>query len=396
MNKSNTTYGFTTSSIHCGEEPDYGTCGNVVAPIHLSTTFARKDVMKPTNGFDYSRTINPTRQALESKLAAVEGSKYAFAFSSGFGACSMVLFSTLHAGDNMIALDDVYTGTKRVINGVLRDRFGVDVTYVSHTDFDAVEKAIRPNTRICWCEGLSNPSLNMVDISALSELLHRHGVLLVVDNTFMSPYFMRPLALGADIVVHSSTKYMCGHSDVISGVVMCNNDQVAKDLFFSQNAIGSVLSPIDSYMLMRGMKTMSVRMERHQQNAMQIARYLEQHPMVDHVLYPGLESHPQHELVKRQCTGFSGMITFELKDNGNPMVAKEFVENLNMIALAESLGGVESLIEIPSMMTNVSNSTPEERAALGINDLMVRLSVGIEETEDLIADIDQAFAAVSK
>jgi len=385
----NNPMGFATAAIHCGEEPNYNTCGNVVAPIHLSTTFARKQVDKPTGGFDYSRTINPTRKALETKLAAIEGARHALAFGSGFAAVSMALFATLKAGDHLIALNDVYCGTKRVIDGVLQRRWGVEVSYVDQTRLEAVEEAIKPNSRMVWIEGLSNPLLNMVDIAALAQLVHKHGLLLGVDNTFMSPYFLRPLALGADIVVHSSTKYMSGHSDVISGAVMVNDDELRKELAFCQNAIGAVLSPWDSYMLMRGLKTMAVRMERHQQNAMTVAQYLEKHPRVKRVIYPGLESHPQHELIKRQCSGYSGMITFELADNGDPRAACKFVESLNHIALAESLGGVESLIEIPSLMTNIGSS-PEDCDALGINDLMVRLSVGIEDVNDIIADITQA------
>jgi len=391
MNQTNRNkpFGFATAAIHCGEEPNYNTCGNVVAPIHLSTTFARKQVDKPTGGYDYSRTINPTRKALETKLAALEGARYALAFGSGFAAVSMALFATLKAGDHLIALNDVYCGTKRVIDGVLQRRFGVDVSYVDQTRLEAVEEAVTPRSRMVWIEGLSNPLLNMVDIKALADLAHRHGMLLGVDNTFMSPYFLRPLELGADIVVHSSTKYMSGHSDVISGAVMCNDDEIRKELAFCQNAIGAVLSPWDSYMLMRGLKTLAVRMERHQSNAMTIARFLENHPRIKRVIYPGLESHPQHELIKRQCSGFGGMITFELTDNGNKRAACDFVESLNHIALAESLGGVESLIEIPSLMTNIGSS-PEDCDTLGINDLMVRLSVGIEDVNDLIDDLSQA------
>jgi len=386
---------FDTAAIHCGEEPDYRTCGNVVAPIHLSTTFARKQVDKPTGGYDYSRTINPTRKALETKLAALEGARYALAFGSGFAAVSMALMATLHAGDHLIALDDVYCGTKRVIDGVMQRRFGVEVTYVDHRNFlQAVEDAMRPNTRLVWIEGLSNPLLSMVDIAQLAQLVHRHGVLLGVDNTFMSPYCMRPLQLGADIVVHSTTKYMSGHSDVISGAVMVNDDQLRADLAFCQNAIGAVLSPWDSYMLMRGLKTLAVRMQRHQQNAMTIARWLEQHPRVSRVIYLGLESHPQHQLAQRQCTGYGGMITFVINPaDGDPRAACRFVENLQHIALAESLGGVESLIEVPSLMTNIGSS-PDDCETLGINDLMVRLSVGIEDVDDLIADLQRGFDAI--
>jgi len=391
MNKTDSTKtSFATAAIHCGEEPDYTTCGNVVAPIHLSTTFARKRVDEPTGGFDYSRTINPTRKALETKLAALEGSRYAFAFGSGFAAVSMALFATLHAGDHLIALNDVYCGTKRVIDGVLNKRFGVAVSYVDQTHpLESILQAITPASRLVWIEGLSNPLLNMVDIKEIASFCHQHNLLLGVDNTFMSPYLLRPLELGADIVVHSSTKYMSGHSDVVSGVVMVNDEQLRTDLAFCQNAIGAVPSPWDCYMLMRGLKTLSVRMERHQHNALVIANWLQQHPRVARVIYPGLPSHPQHELIKRQCSGFGGMITFELADNGNPRAACQFVERLNTIALAESLGGVESLIEIPSLMTNIGSS-PDDCKELGINDLMVRLSVGIEDVNDLIADIDQA------
>jgi Cystathionine beta-lyases/cystathionine gamma-synthases len=291
--------GFATKAIHAGEEPDFrdGATGDVVVPIHLSTTFARKKVTEPTAGYEYTRSLNPTRKALESKLAALENAKYGLAFSSGLAAETTVLLSLLKTGDHIVAFDDLYGGTKRLLNHVFTS---YEVSYADATDVSLVEKAIKPHTRLVWIESPSNPLLKLSDIKAIAELSHKHGLILVVDNTFLSPYFQKPLDLGADIVVHSSTKYIGGHSDVLGGAVLLNNSDYYERIQYHQNAVGAVLPPFDSYLTARGIKTLAVRLEQHQKNALAIAHYLQQHPKVKKVIYPGLESHPQHALAKRQ------------------------------------------------------------------------------------------------
>lgn len=387
MNKQHN-YGFATKAIHAGEEPDYreGATGDVVVPIHLATTFARKHVTEPTGGYEYIRTANPTRKALENKLAALENAAYGLAFSSGLAAESTVLMSLLKPEDHVVAFDDLYGGTKRLFNNVF-NKFEFVVSYVDATNPKNIEQAIRPNTKIIWIETPSNPLLKISDIKAISEISHKHNVILVVDNTFLSPYFQNPLDLGADIVVHSTTKYIGGHSDVLGGAALTNNTSYYEKIAYNQNAIGAVISPFDSYLTLRGLKTLALRMNQHQKNALEIAHYLEKHPKVNKVIYPGLESHPQHDLAKKQMKGFGGVLSFELK--GTLEDAETFLSKLNVFALAESLGGVESLIELPSLMTH-SSVAKEVREKIGITDTLIRVSVGLEDINDLIADLEQA------
>ena len=379
--------GFTTKAIHVGEEPKRMQYGDVVSPIHLSTTFAKESLDEVESGYVYSRSANPTRDNLEKKLAALENAKYALAFSSGLAAETTILLSLLKKGDHVIAFDDLYGGTKRLFNRVM-ERFGIGFTYVDLRDLALFKKSIMENTRMVWIETPTNPLMKLADIKAISELAHEHGLIVVVDNTFASPYFQQPLTLGADIVVHSVTKYLGGHSDVVGGAVMVSDDELHEKMRFHQNAVGAILSPFDSWLVMRGVKTLAVRMERHQYNALRIAEYLENHPLVDKVYYPGLESHPQHDLAKRQMKGYGGMLSFELK--GGLEEARKFVEALEIFALAESLGGVESLIEIPALMTHASVPR-EERLKVGIKDSLIRVSVGIEDLEDLIEDMEKGF-----
>jgi cystathionine gamma-lyase len=382
-------YGFSTKAIHVGEEPDFreGATGDVVTPIHLSTTFARKKVDEPTAGYEYTRSLNPTRNSLETKLASLENARYGFAFTSGLAAESTILLSLVKPGDHIIAFDDLYGGTKRLINQVFNN-FGFEVSFVDAVDPQNVRSAIKANTKLVWLESPTNPLLKLSDIRAISEITKEHGVVLVVDNTFLSPYFQKPLDLGADVVVHSSTKYIGGHSDVLGGSVMLNNTELYEKIQYHQNAVGAVLPPFDSYLTLRGIKTLALRMERHNENALEIAHYLERHPKVKKVIYPGLESHPQHELATTQATGYGGVVSFEI--DGTIDDAKAFLEKLDLFALAESLGGVESLIELPAVMTHASVAK-EVREQIGISDTLIRISVGVEDVDDLIADLEQAF-----
>ncbi len=381
-------YGFATKAIHAGEEPDFreGATGDVVVPIHLSTTFARKKVAEPTGGYEYTRSLNPTRKALETKLASLENAQYGLAFSSGLAAESTILLSLLKPGDHIVAFDDLYGGTKRLFNHVFSD-FGFEVSYVDATNSSFVEKAIQPNTKLVWIETPSNPLLKISDIKAISTITKKHRLILVVDNTFLSPYFQKPLNLGADIVVHSSTKYIGGHSDVLGGAVLVNNQAYYERIQYHQNAVGAVLAPFDSYLTLRGIKTLALRLEQHQKNALEIALYLEKHPKLNKVIYPGLKSHPQYALAKTQTSGFGGVLSFEIK--GTITDAERFLEKLHVFALAESLGGVESLIELPSLMTHASVAK-EVRDKIGITDTLIRVSVGVEDVKDLIADLEQA------
>ncbi len=383
---------FETKVIHTGEEPDLerGT-GDVVVPIHLSSTFARKEVDVPTRGYEYSRTGNPTRDALEKRLAALEEAAFGLAFSSGMAAESTLAMTLLQTGDHILAFDDLYGGTRRLFNRVLSPNFKVEATYVDARDPQNVKEAIRNNTRLVWLESPTNPLMKICDISAIAGIVKEADSLVVVDNTFLSPYFQKPLLLGADVVVHSSTKYLNGHSDSIGGAVMLSDENLYKRLKFNQNAMGAILSPFDSYLVLRGTKTLAVRMKQHEQNAFRLAKYLEKHHRVRKVYYPGLASHPQYDLAHRQTTGSGGMLSFEI--DGGLQEAKRFLENLKLFALAESLGGVESLIEHPASMTHAS--VPKEtREKVGLTDSLIRVSVGIEHIEDLIADFDQAFEKI--
>jgi cystathionine gamma-lyase len=381
-------YGFSTYAVHEGEEPDFreGATGDVVVPIHLSTTFARRKVTEPTAGYEYTRSLNPTRKALESKLASLEQANYGLVFSSGLAAETTILLSLLKPGDHVVAFDDLYGGTKRLFNHVF-SKYDYRISYVDAADASEVEKAIIPSTKLVWIESPSNPLLKLTDLQTIADISRKHGLILVVDNTFLSPYFQKPLLLGADIVVHSSTKYIGGHSDVLGGAVLLNNKEYYDKIQYHQNAIGAVLSPFDSYLTLRGVKTLALRMEKHQLNALEIARFLEEHPRIKKVIYPGLSSHPQYELARTQTTGFGGVLSFEIE--GTLSDAETFLERLHLFALAESLGGVESLIELPSLMTH-SSVDKEVREQIGITDTLIRISVGIEDVEDLLADLDQA------
>jgi cystathionine gamma-lyase len=379
--------GFGTRAIHAGQRPDPVT-GAVMTPVYFTSTYVQ-DAPGVHKGFEYSRTHNLTRFALEANLASLEGGKHGLAFASGLAATSTVL-QLFDAGSHVIGTDDLYGGTFRLFDKVYR-RHGFEFSYVDPLrGAAAIEQAIRPNTRMVWVETPTNPMLKLVDLAAVAEVCHRRGVLLAVDNTFMTPYNQRPLELGADIVCHSTTKYLNGHSDVIGGAVVVNDDGLRQRLGFLQNAVGAVPSPMDSFLVLRGTKTLHVRMARHEENARAIAAWLEGHPQVEKVIYPGLESHPQHLLARKQARGFGGMISFVLK--GGLDESRRFLSTCQLFALAESLGGVESLIEHPAIMTHASVPA-ETRAQLGIVDGFIRLSVGIEDVSDLRADLERAFAA---
>jgi cystathionine gamma-lyase len=379
-------YGFSTRAIHAGEEPDYeeGVAGDVVMPLHLTTTYVWHNPSIRVSEFDYIRSSNPTRKAYEDKLAAIEYVKYGLAFASGMAAENAVLQALTASGDHIIGFDDLYGGTRRLFDKVYTN---LSVSYIDLNDLALLEATVRPETKIVWIESPTNPLTKICDIAAVAKIAHRHGLVVVVDNTFLSPYFMKPASLGADIIVHSTTKYIGGHSDVLGGAVLTSDDVLYEKIKAIQNNCGAVLSPFDSYLNMRGIKTLSVRMEQHQRNAFAIARFLKTHPKVNKVLYPGLESHPQHDLVKQQATGFGGMLAFELK--GVFEDAELFMDKLVLFVTAESLGGVESLIELPAKMTHV-HVDKAVRDAIGITDTLIRVSVGIEDSKDLIADLEQA------
>ena len=381
---------FETKAIHIGEEPNLsqGGTGDVVIPIHLSTTFARKDVEQPTGGYEYSRTGNPTRRALEKRLAALENAQFGLAFASGMAAEATLILSILKSGDHIVAFDDLYGGTKRLFNKVFR-KFGIEVTYVDARDPENVARAVNQHTKLFWMETPTNPLMKLCDIKEISEIGKEKNIITVIDNTFMSPYFQKPLDLGADIVIHSTTKYLGGHSDVVGGAIMLSNQKLFESLLFNQNSIGAVPSPFDCYLVLRGIKTLAVRMQRHAYNAQKLAEYLEHHPKVKKVYYPGLPSHPQHDLAKKQMSGFGGMLSFEI--DGTLTDAKIFLKRLKIFAVAESLGGVESLIELPALMSHTSIPA-KEREKLGISDTLIRVSVGLEDVEDLIDDLENALA----
>jgi len=380
---------FETKAIHVGEEPDLERgAGDVVIPIHLSSTFARKKVAEPTRGYEYSRTGNPTRDALEKRLAALEEGAFGLAFSSGMAAEATLALTLLQTGDHLLAFDDLYGGTRRLFNKVLEPNFRVEVSYVDAREPERVKKSIRKNTRIIWLETPTNPLMKICDLAAISRVAKEANILTVVDNTFLTPYFQKPLLLGADLVVHSATKYLTAHSDSVGGAIMLSDRSLYDRLKFNQNAVGAILSPFDSFLLLRGIKTLPLRMREHERNALRIADYLQGHPRVRKVNYPGLKSHPQHSLFQRQATGYGGMLSFEI--DGGLEEAKRFLENLKIFALAESLGGVESLIEHPALMTHAS--VPREiREKIGLTDSLIRVSVGTENVEDLIEDLEQAF-----
>lgn len=380
---------FATDAIHIGQEPEQWSSMAVVPPISLSTTFKQQS---PGNhaGFEYSRSGNPTRNCLEKAVAALDGAKHSLAFASGLAA-TVTITHMLKKGDGIVCMDDVYGGTNRYFQRVAAE-FGLETTFADCTKPELLKAALKPNTKLVWLETPTNPMMKVVDIKACSDLVHEHSkdIIVVVDNTFMSAYFQRPLALGADICMYSATKYMNGHSDVVMGLASVNRDDLNERLRFLQNAIGGVPSPFDCYLCNRGLKTLHLRMERHFENAMAAAKFLEADPRVERVIFPGLPSHPQYETMKKQCTGCPGMITFYIK--GKLEHATTFLSNLKMFAVAESLGGYESLAEHPAIMTHAS--VPEnERAVLGISDTLIRLSVGLEDAADIIEDLDQALNA---
>jgi cystathionine gamma-lyase len=379
---------FETLAIHAGQPADAAT-GAVMTPIYLTSTYAQTGPGEH-RGFEYSRTQNPTRSALEANLAALEAGAFGLAFASGSAAAATALH-LLARGDHVVAGDDLYGGTYRLFERVFRD-LGLDFTYVDPRDPAAFAAALRPTTRLCWLESPTNPLLKLADIAAVAAACRARGVLVVVDNTFMTPFFQRPLELGADLVLHSTTKYLNGHSDVIGGALVGRDPALGARLTFLQNAIGAVPSPLDCFLVLRGTKTLPVRMERHAENAAALAVWLEGRPEVESVIYPGLAAHPQHELARRQMRGFGGMITLTLR--GGLPAARAFLRAVRLFTCAESLGGVESLVEHPALMTHASLPAAN-RAALGIGDGLLRLSVGLEHVDDLRADLERALAAAA-
>jgi cystathionine beta-lyase/cystathionine gamma-synthase len=376
--------GFATRAIHVGQDPDPAT-GAVIVPIYQTSTYAQSEV-GVHKGFDYSRTANPTRSALEACLASLDNGRFGLAFASGMAA-EDTLLHLFESGDHVIACDDVYGGTFRLFRRVL-ERAGLRFSFVDATSIDNVETALEERTRLIWIESPTNPLLKLIDIAEVVHLAHARGIRVAVDNTFASPYCQRPLELGADLVHYSTTKYLGGHSDVVGGALVTSDEGLYERLKFLQNAVGSVPGPFDSWLVLRGLKTLAVRMRQHTANALQVACFLEQHRLVKRVYYPGLESHPQHELAGRQMVGGpGGMLSFEVQ--GGVDAAREVARKTRLFTLAESLGGVESLIELPALMTHASLPA-ERRAEIGIDDGLIRLSVGIEEPEDLVADLAQA------
>ncbi len=375
-----------TLVIHGGQDHEPIT-GAVMTPIFQTSTYAQRSPGEHT-GFEYSRTQNPTRFALERALAALEGGTHGLAFASGCAATTTVI-QLLDAGDHIIAGDDIYGGTYRLFDKVMRRR-GHDFSFVDPRDLSAVEAAFRPETKMVWLETPTNPMLKLGDIAAIAAMCKQRGVLLAVDNTFMTPVFQRPLELGADLVVHSTTKYIGGHSDVVGGAVIMASAELHERLHFLQNSCGAIPGPQDCYLSLRGIKTLAIRMQRHAENAQVVAEFLEAHPKVERVIYPGLPSHPQHDLAKRQMSGFGGMISFYIQ--GDLDAARRFLETVRVFTLAESLGGVESLIEHPAIMTHAS-VPKENRDKLGIADGFIRISVGIEHIDDLLADLTAALDA---
>ncbi len=363
------------------------TTGAIMPPIYATSTYVQESpgVHK---GYEYSRTQNPTRMAYERCVADLESGSHGFAFASGMAATGTIL-ELVDSGSHILAMDDLYGGTRRLFSGVRERSAGLEFSYADLSDPDAAEAALRDDTAMVWIESPTNPLLKLVDLKAISALAKRRGALVVVDNTFATPYLQRPLELGADIVMHSATKFINGHSDMVGGIVVVSDGELAKRLAYLQNSIGSVAGPFDSFLALRGVKTLDVRMERHCVSAMKIAAWLEQDERVDSVLYPGLPSHPQHDLARQQMPGFGGIVTFFIK--GDLDNARSFLERCRVFSLAESLGGVESLVDHPAIMTHASVPA-EERAKLGISDTLIRLSVGIEAVDDLIADLDQALA----
>jgi len=375
---------FATRAIHAGQEPD-PTTGAIMPPIYATSTYVQASP-GAHKGYEYSRTQNPTRMAFERCIADLESGEHGFAFASGMAATGTIL-ELVDSGSRIVAMDDLYGGTRRLFSNVRERSSGLKFDYVDLSDTAAAAAAIGDDTAMVWIESPTNPLLKLVDLKAIVALAKNSRAIVVVDNTFATPYLQRPLELGADIVMHSATKFINGHSDMVGGIVATSSDKLAKRLGYLQNSIGAVSGPFDSFLALRGVKTLDVRMERHCRSAMQIAAWLEAHDSVESVLYPGLESHPQHELAREQMPGFGGIVTFFIK--GGLEDARRFLERCRVFSLAESLGGVESLVDHPAIMTHASVPS-SERAKLGISDTLIRLSVGIEDVEDLKADLDQA------
>ena len=375
--------GFATRAVHAGQEPEKLT-GAVAVPIYATSTYAQDGIGKPRLGYEYSRVTNPTRDRLEISLASLENGIASRVFASGMAAVT-ALCTMMKSGDHIVCSDNVYGGVPRLFNQLLVN-YGLEFSYVNTSDLGAVEKAIRKQTRYLWVETPTNPLMALTDISAVSEIAHRRGVEVVVDNTFMSPYFQRPIELGADMVMHSTTKFLNGHSDGLGGVIVCSKKEQAEKLAFIQKSAGGIMSPFEAWLVLRGVKTLAVRMEKHDENGRAMAEFLSGHKRVKKVFYPGLKSHPQYELARRQMSGFGSMIAFETGSLSN---AKRVLERVKLCVLGESLGGVETLISHPATMTHAALGK-EGRAKIGITDGLVRISVGIEDVDDLIADLEQA------
>lgn len=374
---------FETIAIHAGERPDRA-FGAVSVPIYQTSTFVFEDVGK-TRGYDYSRTANPTRKVLEDTIAQLEGGKAGFAFATGMAA-ETTLMHLLKAGDHVISGDDVYGGTYRLFQNVMRD-FGLEFTFLRMNSRQAIEQAVKPNTKMLWLETPSNPLLNITDVEMAVDVAKKHKLLIVIDNTFATPYLLRPIEYGVDLVVHSTTKYLNGHCDVVGGAVVTTTDELTERVQFLLNAMGTCASPFDCWLVLRGIETLPVRMKQHEENAVAVANYLRGHPTVKRVFYPGLDSHPGHEIAKRQMKGFGGMVSFEI--NGGTEAVNSFLKKIKVFSLAESLGGVASLAEHPATMSHAS--MPEDyRKKVGITNQLIRLSVGLENIDDLIEDLRQA------
>jgi cystathionine gamma-lyase len=379
--------GFATRAIHAGQSPD-PTTGAVMPPIYATSTYAQQSP-GVHRGFEYSRTQNPTRMAYERCIADLEGGTHGFAFASGMAATATVL-ELLDSGSHVLAMEDLYGGTRRLFERVRQRSAGLQTTFLDLNDPDALSRGLRPNTRLIWIETPTNPTLRLVDLAAMARFAREHGLLAAVDNTFATPWIQQPLELGCDIVVHSATKFLNGHSDMVGGIVVVKDAALAERVGFLQNSVGAIGGPFDSFLALRGLKTLPLRMRQSSESALTIARWLEKHSQVERVLYPGLESHPQHALARRQMrNGFSGVVSFLIR--GGLEAARRCLERVEIFALAESLGGVESLIDHPAIMTHASVSA-EQRQALGISDALIRLSIGIEDVEDLIADLDYALS----
>jgi len=381
-----TVHGIGTRAIHAGQSPDPST-GAIMTPIYATSTYVQESPGRH-KGFEYSRTQNPTRMAYERCVASLEGGVAGFAFASGLAAAATVL-ELLDSGSHVIAMDDLYGGSYRLFEGVRRRSAGLDFTFLDLNDTDALKAALKPNTRLIWVETPTNPMLKLVDLAKIGAFAKRHGLLFVVDNTFCSPILQRPIEYGADLVLHSATKYLNGHSDMVGGVVVAREAELAERLGFLQNSVGAVSGPFDSFLALRGLKTLHLRMAAHCASALEIARWLDAHPAIERTIYPGLKSHPQHALARRQMDGFGGIISVEVK--GGLKKARRMLERCELFALAESLGGVESLIEHPAIMTHASVPAAN-RKRLGISDGLVRLSVGVEDVSDLKAELAAALA----